>query len=319
MINMKENQITPRQLLAAVLLAAAAFAVACIPWRLARLVDVGVRCGGVEYATPLRIRASTMEDLSLFLPADSVGEAKRAYELVDGVYLLHGGEARRLNDTFALPVLQYLRLSQQGVNTFAAIRAGLESGTMTHEDVIARADDAVAAMGTLTPRARTEAAASFVRTEYAVSGGDADALRNKVVTAELWHIALLAVAALAAGWVALTLLERGGSGGALRAVFPAALAVFAAVCGILCNLSSGLILCAEAVALLFSLWRLSPRARRAVSLAACAIALAAIPGTSATAAIELTLSPGRLIALLGWAMLAAAPGLWARAGKEARA
>lgn len=318
MTEQQEKQFHSTTLIAAALILGAVLAAVCIPWRLARLIDVGVRCSGVEYATPLRIRASTMEDLQLFLPTDAANEAKRAYELVDGVYLLHGDAAKRLSDVFTLPVLQYLRLSQQGVNTFPAIRAGIESGAMTREEVVKRANALVEEMGTLTPRARTEAAISFVRTEYAVSGGDLDALRSSVITSELWHMALLAAAAILAAGIGYALLERSDAR-LSRALFPAGLAVGATVCGMLCSLSVGLILAAEAIALLFALWRLSARSRRAVSLAACAIALAFIPGAAASDAIVLQLSPGQMIALLAWAMLAAAPGLCARTGKEARA
>lgn len=318
MTEQRETQFHSTTLIAALLLLGAVIVTVCIPWRLARLIDVGVRCSGVEYATPLRIRASTMDDLQLFLPKDAANEAKRAYELVDGVYLLHGDAARRLNDVFTLPVLQYLRLSQQGVNTFPAIHAAMESGAMTREDVIKRANALVDEMGTLTPRARIEAAASFVRTEYAVSGGDLDALRKSVITTELWHMALLAAAAVLAAGIGFALLERGGTR-LSRALFPAGLAVAATVCGVICSLPVGLILAAEAIALLFALWRLSARSRRAVSLAACAIAIAFIPGAASSDAIVLQLSPGQLVALLAWAMLSAAPGLCARSGKEARA
>lgn len=317
MTHQEDNQFNSARLLVAALLLGAVIAAVCIPWRLARLVDVGIRCGGVEYATPLRIRAATMEDLQLFLSADTASEVMRAYERSGDVYLLHGGEARRLSDTFTLPVLQYLRLSQQGVNTFPAIRAALENGTMTHEDVIERANAAVKTLGDLSPRAKTEAAASFVRTEYAVSGGNADALRNGVITTELWHIALLAAAAVLAAAVAFTLLDRRGIAFP-RALFPAGLAVGSAVCALVCSPPSGMILLAETVALLFALWRLNAREHRAVAFAACVIALAAIPGAAAAGTLALQLSPGRLIALLAWAMLAAAPGLCARPGKEAR-
>ena len=56
MTNRNEKQIAPMTLLAMLLLLLSAIAAACIPWRMARLIDVGVRCGGVEYATPLRSR-----------------------------------------------------------------------------------------------------------------------------------------------------------------------------------------------------------------------------------------------------------------------
>lgn len=311
----KDNLIS---LLAAGLLLAAAVAAVLIPWHLARLIDVGVRCGGVEYATPLRIRTSTMDDLMLFLPEDTGAEAKRAYDLVGGVYILHGGgDAKRLSEDFALPVLQYKRLSEQGVNTFPAIHAALRAGAMTHEDVIARANEAVSAMGPLTPRAQTEAAASFVRTEYAVAGGNADALRSDLITAELWHMALLAAAALLAAGIGCALMDR--SGNTLpRPLFPAALALGAAVCAFRCGSIPGLILTAEAAVLVLALWRFSPRTRRSVSLAACAVAAAALPSVCAKPLLDLTLAPGQLIALLVWALLAAAPGLVARIGREAQ-
>ena len=313
----KNNRIAPMTLLAAALLALAALAAACVPWRLARLIDVGVRSGGVEYATPLRIRASTMDDLRLFLPEDTAKEAKRAYDLVNGVYVLHGtGAAKRMSEAFALPVLEYLRTSEQGVNTFAAIRASIDHGTMTAEDVRAQALEAVEAMGELPPRARVEAAAAFVRTEYAVSGGNVNALRSGVITAELWHIAALTLAALSLGAVGLRL---GAEEARVRIVFPTVLAICSAICAIGAHTTAGLLLIAEAAALIFALIRCRPRERRAIALAAGILVCAALPCLVAGDVLALKLSPGRLIALLAWALLAAVPALSAKNGKEARA
>lgn len=316
MNDFKDNRISPKTLLAVVLFLAAAVAATMIPWRIQRLIDVGVRCGGVEYATPLRIRASTMDDLMLFLPDETAKEARRAYDLKDGVYLLHGTtDAKRLSDDFALPVLQYKRLSEQGVNTFAAIRAGLEHGSLTREDVIARANDAVAAMGELTPHARVEAAASFIRTEYAVAGGNAGALRERTVSAELGRMILFAAVALIAAGAGAVLAEQEFRP-ELRGILPAGLAVGAAVCGFVCGWPCGLVLTGEALVLLFGLLKLRPRDRRPVSLAACALAMAALPLTEMTVLLDLTYTPGRLVALLLWALLAAVPGLCVRDGKE---
>ena len=318
MKDLLNNRTRLRALLAAVLLVAAAAAAAMIPWRLQRLLDVGVRCGGVEYATPLRLRTTTMDNLMLLLPEKTAKEAARAYDLVDGVYLLHGtADAKRLSDAFALPVLQYKRLSEQGVNTFAAINAALEHGAITREDVIERANSAVEAMGELTPQARVEAAASFIRTEYAVAGGDASALRERMISSELGRIVLLSAAALLAG--ALGHMLSADSGKALRRLFPAALAVGSAVFGLLYGGSAGLILAGEVLVLLAALFLLRPRGRRAVAFAACAAALAALTLVEATPMLELAHTPGRLVALLIWAMLAAAPALSARGGKEAQA
>ena len=319
MKNRNDNRIGPMTLLAVLLLAAAAAAAACIPWRLARLIDVGVRCGGVEYATPLRIRASTMDDLRLFLPEDTARDAKRAYDLVGGVYVLHGsGEAKRMSERFTEPVLEYLRISQRGVNTFAAIRAGLDNGSISADEVRGQAEAAVKAMGALTPAARTEAATSFVRTEYAVSGGNPDTLRQSVITAELWRMTGLALAALFAAGVGLLLLEREDANDR-RALLPAAIAAFSAVSAVVMQPLTGLIVLAEAAVLIFALWRLRPRERRAVSLAAGILACAAVLCAAAPGVHALTITPGKLIALLSCAMLAAVSGLCVRNGKEARA
>ena len=319
MMNWTENKFAPMTLLASLLLVLAGLAAACIPWRLARLIDVGVRCGGVEYATPLRIRASTMDDLRLFLPEDTAAEAKRAYDLVGGVYVLHGtGEARRLSARFTQPVLEYLRVSQRGVNTFAAIRAGIEKGSTSAEEVREQAEAAVKAMGEMTQAARTEAATAFVRTEYAVSGGNPESLRSRVISTELWRMAGLTVAALLLGGVGLALLEREGAW-ERRMVLSAALALGAAVSGLLLHALSGAVLLAEAAVLILAMWKLSPRSRRAVSLAACVIACGAILCVAVGSVHALTLSPGRLPALMLCALLAAVPGLWVRNGKEARA
>ena len=102
----------------------------------------------------------------------------------------------------------------------------------------------------------------------------------------------------------------------LRGILPAGLAVGAAVCGFVCGWPCGLVLTGEALVLLFGLLKLRPRDRRPVSLAACALAMAALPLTEMTVLLDLTYTPGRLVALLLWALLAAVPGLCVRDGKE---
>ena len=174
------------------------------------------------------------------------------------------------------------------------------------------------AMGEMTQAARTEAATAFVRTEYAVSGGNPESLRSRVISTELWRMAGLTVAALLLGGVGLALLEREGAW-ERRMVLSAALALGAAVSGLLLHALSGAVLLAEAAVLILAMWKLSPRSRRAVSLAACVIACGAILCVAVGSVHALTLSPGRLPALMLCALLAAVPGLWVRNGKEARA
>ena len=92
----------------------------------------------------------------------------------------------------------------------------------------------------------------------------------------------------------------------------------AAIAGFRCSGATGLILTAEAAVLVLALWRFTPRTRRAVSLAACAAAAAALPCVFAEPLLSLANSPGQLIAVLALALLAAAPGLCARVGREAQ-
>lgn len=149
------------------------------------IVDVGIQNGGIEYATPEQIRESTMNDLRLFMTPQDYEMAVAAYDLSDGVYTLRDkADLQRLNDVFALPEVMYMRVSEQGATALEEIRRAIDSGVMAQQQLLDRAQEAMASMGTVSGSVTTSAAISFLKTEYQVMGIDLDHVR----TAYLWSV-----------------------------------------------------------------------------------------------------------------------------------
>ena len=72
----------------------------------------------------------------------------------------------------------YARLSEQGANTVLALRQQMQGGLITHEEILARGEEALSGMGTLTDSVLRSAAVQFLKTEYAVAGLNVDHIRN---------------------------------------------------------------------------------------------------------------------------------------------
>lgn len=161
------------------LLVVQAFCDLSLPSYTSDIVDVGIQNGGIEYATPLQLRQSTMDDLRLFMSAQDYETAVTAYELSDGVYVLRDeADLARLNDIFAMAEVLYTRITEQGTTAMAEVRAAIEAGVMTQQQLIERAQAAMASMGTVTDAVLTNAGISFLKTEYAIMGVDLDAMRT---------------------------------------------------------------------------------------------------------------------------------------------
>ena len=92
----------------------------------------------------------------------------------------------------------YARLSEQGANTVLALRQQMQGGLITHEEILARGEEALSGMGTLTDSVLRSAAVQFLKTEYAVAGLNVDHIRNSYLLRTGGKMLLLTLGMIAA-------------------------------------------------------------------------------------------------------------------------
>ena len=169
----------PAVALIVLLLAAQSFCELSLPAYTSRIVDTGIQSGGIEYAAPLALTDKTMDGVRLFLSEDDAAAVSAAYTEADGVWTVNDtAQLPALEGIFLRPLVMYARLSEQGANTVLALRQQMQSGLISHEEILARGEEALSGMGTLTDSVLHSAAVQFLKTEYAIAGLNVDHIRN---------------------------------------------------------------------------------------------------------------------------------------------
>ena len=165
-----------------------AFCDLSLPSYMSDIVDVGIQNGGIKYATPERIRRETLSNLELFMKDQDVATVEAAYTSGDnGICVLKDkNNEKALNDTFGLPMVMLAQVSTSKEYDLSKIKAAISSGLMTKDQLLTKADQAIASMGNLSGTVITSAAISFVKGEYQAIGQDL----NKIRMDYLWDIGL---------------------------------------------------------------------------------------------------------------------------------
>ena len=152
-----------------------------------QMVDVGVRQSGIRYATPVQLRAQTLEDLRIFLAPGDYKTIHDAYTEENGVCTLKDrANLKTLNGMFLEAERLNLRTVQRGGNAMAAARAALESGAMTQSQILEQARDGMSE--NLTPAQAQMTAVAFLRSEYSVLGLNPDGMRAAYLRNWTWEL-----------------------------------------------------------------------------------------------------------------------------------
>ena len=181
------------------LLVAQSFCELSLPAYTSRIVDTGIQSGGIEYAAPLALTDKTMDGVRLFLSDDDAAAVSAAYTDADGVWTINDtAQLPELEGIFVRPLVMYARLSEQGANTVLALRQQMQGGLITHEEILARGEEALSGMGTLTDSVLHSAAVQFLKTEYAVAGLNVNHIRNSYLLRTGGKMLLLTLGMIAA-------------------------------------------------------------------------------------------------------------------------
>ena len=181
------------------LLVAQSFCELSLPAYTSRIVDTGIQGGGIESAAPLVLTDKTMDGVRLFLSDEDAQTVSAAYTYDNGIWTL-GDTARQpeLESVFIRPLVMYARLSEQGANTVLALRRQMQDGLISREEILARGEEALSGMGTLTDRVLRSAAVQFLKTEYAVAGLNVDHIRTSYLLRTGGRMLLLTLGMIAA-------------------------------------------------------------------------------------------------------------------------
>ena len=117
-----------------------------------------------------------------------VATVEAAYAPGDnGIYVLQDkNNEATLNNTFGLPMVMLAQVSSNKEYDLSQIKAALTSGLMTKDQLLTKANQAMASMGNISDTVINSAAISFVKGEYQAIGQDL----NKIRMDYLWDIGL---------------------------------------------------------------------------------------------------------------------------------
>ena len=176
-----------------------------LPQYTSDIVDVGIQQGGIERVTPDRLRSDSLEELALFLTDEEEDLFRASYTLdEDGVYILNTGDEdvlTQLDTMLGMPMVMLSYLPQQGMDG-AQLRALVESGALTREQIRAMVSEAESQMGATTQTIVDQMAVTYVQAEYEALGVDLDAYQQHyllVTGGKMLALTLLMVAAAILG------------------------------------------------------------------------------------------------------------------------
>ena len=188
-----------------VLLVVQAYCDLTLPQYTSDIVDVGIQQGGIERVTPDQLRSDSLEELALFLTDEEEDLFRASYTLdEDGVYILNTGDEdvlTQLDTMLGMPMVMLSYLPQQGMDG-AQLRALVESGALTREQIRAMVSEAESQMGATTQTIVDQMAVTYVQAEYEALGVDLDAYQQHyllVTGGKMLALTLLMVAAAILG------------------------------------------------------------------------------------------------------------------------
>ncbi len=165
-----------------------AFCDLALPSYTSDIINVGVQQGGIPDSVPDQIRESSMDQLFLFMDGDQQQEVKEYYTLKDGVYThkkLKEEERDSLNTIFGKSMLAVSSLQQPDTQNALAEKMQLPDGADVPETIAQLPEEArrqimeqmTENLDGMPESIVTQAAVSFVASEYEALGLDVDSIQ----------------------------------------------------------------------------------------------------------------------------------------------
>lgn len=154
-----------------------------LPQYMSDIVDVGIQQGGIEHVAPDEMREETLENLCMFLNGDDAEIVRDAYSVnEEGNYELTQKEKEKLeelDEILGMPMVVMSSMTEETGMDMDTLRAMLDSGQMTTEQILAAEDEARDKMGDMSETLIAQKARIAVKSEYEALGWDLGDYQNR--------------------------------------------------------------------------------------------------------------------------------------------
>lgn len=154
-----------------------------LPQYMSDIVDIGIQQSGIEYAVPEKMRQETMENLCLFLTEEDAAKLRDSYQkLSDGnleLTLRDKEDLQELEELLGMPMVVMSSMTEQTGMDMDALKALIDSGQMTREQILQSEAQAEENMGDMSESIISQRARLVVREEYEALGYHMEDYQNR--------------------------------------------------------------------------------------------------------------------------------------------
>lgn len=149
-----------------------------LPQYTSDIVDVGIQQGGIERATPEKMRKETYENMCLFMTEEEIGQVEPYYsEDEEGNYVLNTKDKDILDEmdsVLGMPMLIIASIEESGEMDINQIRQAVDAGMISREEMVAKRDEIEASFGDMSESIIQQKAILLVKEEYEALGMNLD-------------------------------------------------------------------------------------------------------------------------------------------------
>lgn len=149
-----------------------------LPQYTSDIVDVGIQQGGIERATPEKMRKETYENMCLFMTEEEIGQIEPYYsEDEEGNYVLNTKDKDILDEmdsVLGMPMLIIASIEESGEMDINQIRQAVDAGMIIRKEMVAKRDEVEASFGDMSESIIQQKAILLVKEEYEALGMNPD-------------------------------------------------------------------------------------------------------------------------------------------------
>ena len=149
-----------------------------LPQYTSDIVDVGIQQGGIERATPEKMRKETYENMCLFMTEEEIEQIEPYYsEDEEGNYVLNTKDKDILDEmdsVLGMPMLIIASIEESGEMDINQIRQAVDAGMISRKEMVAKRDEVEASYGDMSESIIQQKAILLVKEEYEALGMNLD-------------------------------------------------------------------------------------------------------------------------------------------------
>ncbi len=154
-----------------------------LPQYTSDIVDVGIQQGGIERATPEKMRKETYENMCLFMTEEEIGQIEPYYsEDEEGNYVLNTKDKDildQMDSVLGMPMLIIASIEESGEMDINQIRQAVDAGMISRKEMVAKRDEVEASFGDMSESIIQQKAVLLVKEEYEALGMNPDDIQMR--------------------------------------------------------------------------------------------------------------------------------------------